>query len=672
MNKRKLGAAVLLLALGLGPVQTSQNYNFKLNNLAYAEEKTVTDGEGLEGLKDPNTGVEGNNPEGEAKETEKKEDPAPEGVESTTETLEKEDKDQGDSVTSDGEEKDDKSKDDGKEAEDLEARKKELLDKIDAYESELGTSNAIKLATDQEKEEHGRALEAFKKAIEKADGKELKSLEDDSEKEEVEEIEEIERNYYKAVSKLGYRVYSARDVRTELKKQIDKASKLLEIKKDPALKELLAKSLVVYDNIESQAKSISEKTDELKKVIEEVSARENIEEEKFALSQQEEKAIDDMKGFPSNKINELSNNKDVFDYKLEALVKIDFDRATDFTEENLEKVEARNIQTEKDLINNYRSSKTALLGLIESGVTDSNEILKAQENYDNAVAEAKSVVNDDKDNEILDRAAALKAADKEFRESENYKKLEKNKDIAIDEYVKAYKAFDEASPEDSNYKKLIEDVEAAKKVIEEGKGKGSKEEIELQGKIDEALKVDKHNEFINSDNYRRATASYQNSYKDAYKALTDERTKENLDKLNEAKKAIDDKDFVEEFKNKADQLESYIDKAKSDKITEESLKKLKEEYKEKLQDLRDDKDSDIDDIKALEDEFNEKLNPEKAESGSVKDKEDAKKKKTKKVVTSSKKSNGKVRTGVDSILPVVGGVAVVAAIALIFTRKKNK
>lgn len=70
--------------------------------------------------------------------------------------------------------------------------------------------------------------------------------------------------------------------------------------------------------------------------------------------------------------------------------------------------------------------------------------------------------------------------------------------------------------------------------------------------------------------------------------------------------------------------------------------------------------------------FDAKLNPEKPEKDSTKAKEDAKKKATKKVVTSSKKSNGKVRTGVDAILPVVGGVAIVAAIGLIFTRRKNK
>lgn len=656
MNKRKLGAAVLLLALGLGPVQTSQNYNLKLNNLAYADGVT-SEGEGTEGTQILDAGAKADTSEGNNEEGDKGGNQPTKDEPSTANNPNPSDNNEENPVSSTGNEGG--SNGEGEEGKTLEERKKDLLDKIDTYESELGKSNAIKFATDAEREEHAKALEAFEKEIEKADEEKLKSLEDDSVK------EEVERNYYKAVSKLGYRVYSARDARTELKKQIDKASKLLEIKKDPGLKEILAKSLVVYDDFTSQAKTISEITDELKKAIEDVSTKENIAEEKFALSKEEEKKIDDMEGFPSTIIDKLSD-KDAFDHKLESLVKIDIDRATDFTEENLQKV------GEKDSIKKYIEKRDALLAIIESDATDPDEIIKVQEKYDAAVAEAKSLVNDDKASKLSDKAAALKTADKEFRESENYKKLEKNKDIAIDEYVEAFKALDNATPADSNYEKLIEDVEAAKKVIEEGKGKGNKEEIDLQGKIDEALKADKHNEFINSDNYRRATASYQNAYKDAYKALTDERTKENLDKLKEAKKAIDDKDFVEEFDDKADQLESYIDKAKSDKITEESLKKLKEEYKEKLQALRDDKDADTDDIKALEDEFNGKLNPEKAEPGSIEAKDGDKKKTARKVVTSSKKSNGKVRTGVDAILPVVGGVAIVAAIALIFTRKKNK
>ena len=39
MNKNKIGIAVLLLGLSLGPVQTSQNYSIRLNNLVYAEEE---------------------------------------------------------------------------------------------------------------------------------------------------------------------------------------------------------------------------------------------------------------------------------------------------------------------------------------------------------------------------------------------------------------------------------------------------------------------------------------------------------------------------------------------------------------------------------------------------------------------------------------------------------
>lgn len=56
-----------------------------------------------------------------------------------------------------------------------------------------------------------------------------------------------------------------------------------------------------------------------------------------------------MEGFPSTIFDQLYD-KDVFDYKLEALVKIDMDRATDFTEENLEKVKERNIEAEKNIL----------------------------------------------------------------------------------------------------------------------------------------------------------------------------------------------------------------------------------------------------------------------------------------------------------------------------------
>lgn len=616
MNKRKLGAAVLLLALGLGPIQTSQNYNLKLNNLAYAE------GEGAEGAQILDAGAKGDESEGNKEDAEKNK------VQPT--------KNEG---GSNGE---------GEEGRPLEERRKDLLDKIDAYESELGMSNAIKLATDAEKEEHGKALKAFKNAIEEANEEELKSLEEES-------------NYYKAVSKLGYRVYSARDARTELKKQIDKASKLLEIKKDSGLKEVLANSLVVYDDIESQAKTISEKTEELKKAIEDVSTREKIEEEKFALSQQEEKAIDDMKGFPSTIFNQLSN-KDVFDYKLEALVKIDFDRATDFTEENLKKVEARNIESEKNSVKKYLDAKDALLALIESDVTDSNKVSEALENYDAAVAEAKSLVNgeEEKGSDLDSEYEKLLKEYEEVKSSDIYKNASEEKK----------KAYDKALEDFKNKKyTTLEELEAGKTKMEEAKKALSVKVTTEEEKEIESV-IEKHGDFIKSDEYLRATAELQKAYDDAYDALKEDKTKENLDKVKKAKTDITD--YYSKFNSEIESLEKYIDQAKTDSLTEKSLKELKEEYKEKLEEFKSDNSKTIDDINELKEEFDAKLNPKEPEKDSPKAKEDAKKKTTKKVVTSSKKSKGKVRTGVDAILPVVGGVAVVAAIALIITRKKNK
>ncbi|WP_105301122.1 hypothetical protein [Anaerococcus marasmi] len=654
MNKRKLGAAVLLLALGLGPVQTSHNYNLKLNNLAYAEEAASEVG-GTEGTQAPDASPKADESEGANKDAEKKEGQTTKDGQSSDDSLETGDIIQNEPVTSGDGKSDDKDKDDEKEDKNLEERKNELLAKIDAYESELGKSNAIKLATDAEIVEHGKALEAFKKAIKEADGKELKSLEDDSEK------EEVESNYYKAVSKLGYRVYSARDARTELKKQIDKASKLLEIKKDSGLKEVLANSLVVYDDIESQAKSISEKTEELKKVIEEVSKRENIEEEKIALSKEEEKAIDDMKGFPSNKFNELSD-KDVFDYKLEALVKIDFDRATDFTEENLKKVEARNIESEKNSVKKYLDAKDALLALIESDVTDSNKVSKALENYDAAVAEAKSLVNEEeeKGSDLDSEYEKLLKEYEEVKSSDIYKN-------ASDEKKKAY----DKALEDFKNKKYttLEELEAAKTKMEKAKNALSVKVSTEEEKEIESV-IEKHGDFIKSNEYLRATAELQKAYGDAYDALKEDKTKENLDKVKKAKTDITD--YYSKFNAEIESLEKYIDQAKTDSLTEKSLKELKKEYKEKLEEFKSDNSKTIDDINELKEEFDAKLNPKEPEKDSPKAKEDAKKKTTKKVVTSSKKSKGKVRTGVDAILPVVGGVAVVAAIALIFTRKKNK
>lgn len=631
MNKTKIGVAVLLLGLSLGPVQTSQNYSIRLNNLAYAEESAdqpSTDGGSAQnGPTTPSTGIETTDNPGAQTGTEK---------EVPKESSESESLETSENVVS-------QAVGLSKLDDELEKAKKELLDQINEYETKLGNGNTLKAAINEEIENHDNAHKAYVDQIEKA-----------TSKEDLDGLSKLREDYYKAAARLGYRVYSARDARISLRKEIEKANKILAIKDDESLKELVAKSLLLFDNIKSEAKDLADKSDEIKKASNELAAKEKIKEEKIALTKEEEKAIEDTKGFPNAIFDELKD-KDVFDYKLEALIDMDKDAMTDFTEEKLQKVKGRNIKKEVELIKKFGDAKAKLQDLIFSDETGSVSVAKAQEEYDEAAVEAKKVVNDDKVDKLADRAAALKEADEDFRKSDNYKKLKEAKDLAIEDYEKAFDALKDAAPTDSNYEKLIEAVEAAKKVIEEGKGRGTKEAEELDKKVNEAL----NDKFKESDKYKRATKDLQKAYDTAYDALKDKKGQTELDQVAKAKKDIEN--YYDEFNTKYDALEKYIDQAKSDKLNDDSLKKLKEEYKKKLEGYKTDFSKKVTDIDALEKEFNEKLNSA-----------DTNKKTTKKVVTSKKTAGGKVRTGVEAVLPIAGGVLVVAAIALVLTRKKNK
>lgn len=93
--------------------------------------------------------------------------------------------------------------------------------------------------------------------------------------------------------------------------------------------------------------------------------------------------------------------------------------------------------------------------------------------------------------------------------------------------------------------------------------------------------IEKHGDFIKSDEYLRATAELQKAYDDAYDALKADKTKDNLDKVKEAKTDISD--YYSKFNAEIESLENYIDQAKSESLTEDSLKELKKEYKEKLE-----------------------------------------------------------------------------------------
>ncbi len=637
MNKRKLGAAVLLLALGLGPVQTSQNYNLKLNNLAYAEEVGEEGGETGETLNDQADKAQAEDPNQDNLETKPDGSSNDEGQEGLS--VGSEVKPEG--VGSPNTDKVEKT------------NEETIKEALEAQDKAVRGSGAFKLATNEEITKYESNYSEIEKKVLEYLGED-KKIEDS--------VKELKGDFLTASMDLGYTVVKNLPKRMELRRlkaELEAASKKAGKDYSEDLKNLIKKTDDILASKEHTSEEIEENLKSLTKVVDAYKKENSVDIDPAKLSPEEAKY-----GYPDDVYSE--KEKDLSELRLDARVVLE-----DYVDD--EKAQARKAELDKKVkantaseaenteyanLTKYDLARLALADKMIDPDIEKSALLGSINAYKEAAD--KLVLEEDKGSKFNDKKNELVKEYEKEKKSDTYKNASEEKKKAYDKALEEFK--------NKEYK-TDEELEAAKAKMEEAK-KALSENTELEKEIESVL--GKHSDFINTDNYRRATASYQNAYKDAYKALTDEKTKENLDKLLKAKKEIDDKDFVEEFKNKADQLESYIDKAKSDKITEESLKKLKEEYKKKLQDLRDDKDADTDDIKALEDEFNGKLNPEKAEPGSIEAKDGDKKKTTKKVVTSSKKSNGKVRTGVDAILPVVGGIAIVAAIGLIFTRRKNK
>lgn len=183
------------------------------------------------------------------------------------------------------------------------------------------------------------------------------------------------------------------------------------------------------------------------------------------------------------------------------------------------------------------------------------------------------------------------------------------------------------------------------------------------------------------------------------------------DKKENPSKEEDQAKQDEDFGKASKELAKKIDEATSDKISKDSLDKLKLDYKAKLSDLLVAEGVKLEDLKNLEKEFDSKLNPkvnanmsqtelsnskkegkdqaEKKEDKKQESNKDNKNKtiqKKKLVKVDKKKDNntkdtkvkkGKgqskdVKTGVTSLLPIVGSIAVVAVVALIFLSRKNK
>lgn len=624
MNKRKLGAAVLLLALGLGPVQTSQNYDLELNNLAYAEEA------GADGV----TTEESQKNEADNAQTDNQDQAQTQNEGGDTSGEDKDDP----LVESEVQPGTDRNANSGGVGKSEEETIKEALE---AQDKAVRDSEAYKLATEAERTKYESNYSEIEKNVLDYLGED-KKIEDS--------VKKLKEDILTASMDLGYTVVKNLPKRMELRRlkaELEAASKEAKKEYSEDLKNLikitddiLASKEHTSEEIEENLKSLTKKVDTYKK------------ENSVDISPTEISPEEAKYGYPDDVYSE--KEKDLSELRLDARViledYVDDEKAQSRKAELDKKIKANTAsEAEKTEYANLTKYDLARLTLADKMIDPDIE-KSALLGFINAYKEAadKIVIEEEEDSELESKYKKLLEEYEEVKSSDIYKKASDKKKKAYDDALKEFK--------DKKYK-TEEELEAAKAKMEEAKNALS-ENTELEKEIESVL--DNHNDFIKSDEYLRATKDLQKAYDEAYDALKADKTKENLDKVKKAKTDI--ADYYSKFNAEIESLEKYIDQAKSESLTEDSLKKIKKEYKEKLEEIKSDNSKTIDDIKELKEEFDAKLNPKEADP----------KKKTKKVVSTSKKANGKVRTGVDAILPVVGGVAIVAAIGLIFTRRKNK
>lgn len=613
MNKNKIGIAVLLLGLSLGPVQTSQNYSIRLNNLAYAEEE-----QGEDSAK--------KSEDGEKKEEQPVTDRAAQ------------DNPQAQSL---------------KETAPTTKVKEAVRTEVENFNKEVEASNVYSLATKSEEEAYKKAYGAILEKIEK-EVKEDGKAEDYS--------AEYKQSLLKESMKLGYTVVKNIPNRIKLRNlkadldQLEEAAKTTKLELPADLKTLaesadkiLAEKDHETDEIEENVKAFSDAIDKFKK-----DNKLTIKESK--LSDEEAKY-----GYPDDFYAKgFGKTKDLSEVRLDAKIFLEATNSDDtkierrlgdlYKKDSLtdkEKEEKKNLEA-------YKSSKSNL----ENNLYNLDVRVENLKSYLDAyvVATSKVIINDKpskdqkkfdegqkKFDEFAKRLKVIRDSHEAFTKSDNYKNVN---DKLRKTYEDAYKALEGVSESSPDAESKIVAVENAKKAIED-----------LGSKITEAL----NDKFKESDEYKRATKDLQKAYDTAYDALKEKKGKTELDNLDKTKKDI--KDYYSEFNSKYEALEKYIDQAKSNKLKDDDLKKLKEEYKEKLEGYKTDFSKKIDDLNKLEKEFNDSLDGKDAK---------AKSKTTKRLVSTKKNAGGKVRTGVEAVLPLAGGVLVVALIALVLTRKKNK
>lgn len=249
------------------------------------------------------------------------------------------------------------------------------------------------------------------------------------------------------------------------------------------------------------------------------------------------------------------------------------------------------------------------------------------------------------------------------------KQLEEGEQLATDQakiakaYKKALEDLKNAEGEEGINKKIKALTQPAydmdNMVIQYNKKVKDKaeEEAKANEKYEKALN---DADFKENEAYKRTSSENKDKYKKAYNKLKENKTSENLKALNDIKAEIK----TNTFSAKLAELRAAIDNPENKSISDSKFKEIKQEYLDMLDEIEADETKTLDDLKDFEDnqlpKYYDRINPSPTPTP-VKQK--------RKVVT--KKSKGKVRTGVESILPIAGGVAVVAAIALFLTRKKK-
>lgn len=611
MNKNKIGLAVLLLGLSLGPVQTSQNYSIRLNNLVYAE------------------GEQGDDPAKDLNADRQQVDPQDNDRASHDNTQDQPLK-----------ETDPKVKETVKAA-------------VEEFNSEVKASRVYSLATEKEKKAYKEAYDAIVKNIEK-EVKEDGKAEDYS--------AEYKQSLLKESMELGYTVVKNIPNRIKLRNlkadldQLEEAAKTAKLELPADLKTLAEKAGEILkdknhetDEIEENVKAFSDAIDKFKK------------DNKLTIKESKLGDKEAKYGYPDDVYKDgMGETQDLSEVRLDAKICLEVTNIDNTKiEKSLSALYSKGTLTdkeekEKDNLEAYKSSKKQLEKDLFNLELPAKDLKSSLDNY--VVAASKVVINDEsaanqnksdeaqkKLDEFDKKLKDIRESDKAFRESDNYKNV--NEELKK-KYDDAFKALDGIAGSSPDAESKIVAVENAKKAIED-----------LGSKITEAL----NDKFKESDEYKRATKDLQKAYDTAYDALKEKKGKTELDNLDKTKKDI--KDYYSEFNSKYEALEKYIDQAKSNKLKDDDLKKLKEEYKEKLEGYKTDFSKKIDDLNKLEKEFNDSLDGKDAK---------AKSKTTKRLVSTKKNAGGKVRTGVEAVLPLAGGVLVVAAIALVLTRKKNK